>query len=59
MAEGLAVVAIVSSIVQLVDFTSKIIARLNEFHSGTNDIPKSLSYLKAELPLVVRTLQQI
>jgi hypothetical protein len=59
MAESLAVVAIISSIVQLVDFTSKIIARLNEFHSGTNDIPKSLSHLKAELPLVVRTLQRI
>ena len=59
MAEAFAVVAIVSSIVQLVDFTSKIIARLNEFHSNTSDIPKSLSHLKAELPLVVRTLQQI
>ncbi|KAF2793076.1 hypothetical protein K505DRAFT_306450 [Melanomma pulvis-pyrius CBS 109.77] len=59
MAEGLATVAIISSIVQLVDFTSKVIARLNEFHSGTSDIPKSLSHLKAELPLVSHTLQQI
>jgi hypothetical protein len=59
MAEAIAVIAVVSSIVQLVDFTSKIIARIDEFSSGTTNIPKSLSHLKAELPLVVRTVQQI
>lgn len=59
MAEGFAVVAIISSIVQLVDFTSKVVARLNDFQSGTNEIPKSLGHLKAELPVLVHTLQQI
>lgn len=59
MAEGLAVVAIVSSVVQLVDFSSKVIARLNEFQSCADAIPKSLGFLKTELPLLVRTLQQI
>jgi hypothetical protein len=59
MAEALAVVAVVSSIVQLVDFTSKVVARLDEFHSNTTDIPRSLSHLRTELPLVTHTLQQI
>ena len=59
MAEALAVAAIVSSIVQLVDFSSKVITRINEFHSGASDIPKSLGHLKAELPVLNRTLQQI
>lgn len=59
MAEGLAVAAIVSSIVQLVDFTSKVLSRLNEFHSNTKEIPKSLEYLTTELPVIVRTLEGI
>jgi hypothetical protein len=59
MAEALAVIAVVSSIVQLVDFTSRVVARLDEFHSNTTDIPKSLSHLRTELPLVTHTLQQI
>jgi hypothetical protein len=59
MAEAIAVVAVVSSIVQLIDFTSKVVARLDEFHSNTTDTPKSLSHLRTELPLVTHTLQQI
>jgi hypothetical protein len=59
MAEALAVVAVVSSIVQLVDFTSKVVDRLNEFGSNTTDIPKSMTHLKAELPLVAHTLEKI
>jgi hypothetical protein len=59
MAEAIVVVAVVSSIVQLVDFTSKVIARLNDIQSGTKDIPKSLEYLNAELPVLLHTLQQI
>jgi hypothetical protein len=58
MAEALAVVAVVSSIVQLVDFTSKVVSRLDEFHSNTTDIPNSLSHLRTELPLVTHALQQ-
>lgn len=59
MAEGLAVVAIVSSIAQVVDFSAKVIARLNDFHSGTDSTPKSLAFLKTELPTLIHTLQQI
>ena len=59
MAEGLAIVAIISSIVKLVDFTSKVVSRLNEVQSGTSDIPKSLGNLKVELPVLIHTLQQI
>jgi hypothetical protein len=34
MAEALAIAGFVSSIVQFVDFSSKIVHRLNEFHSS-------------------------
>ncbi len=59
MAEAWAVVSIVSSIVQLVDFTTKVVSRLNEFRSDTDDVPKTLSHLKAELTLLLHTLKQI
>jgi hypothetical protein len=59
MVEGLAEVAIVSGFVQLVDFTSKVDARPNNVQAGTNDIPKSLCYSKAELRVLLLTLQQI
>jgi hypothetical protein len=53
------IVAIVSSIVQLVDFTSKVVSRLHEFQSGAKEAPKSLRHLSAELPLLEHSLNQI
>lgn len=59
MSGGFEVVAIVSSIVQLVDFTSKVVSRLHEFQAGTSEAPKSLRHLKAELPVLEHSLNQI
>jgi hypothetical protein len=56
MAEALAVVA---SIVQLVDYSNRVVRRLDEFHSVTGEIPKSFLQVKTELPLLGTTLQQI
>lgn len=53
------VVAIVSSIVQLVDFTSKVVSRLHEFQSVASEAPKSLRHLEAELPVLEHSLNQI
>jgi hypothetical protein len=58
MAEAFAVLGIVSSIVQLVDFSSKILSRLNDFQSGVAEIPKTFQQIKIELPLLRDTLQQ-
>ena len=58
MAEALAIVGLVSSIVQLVDFSSKIVHRLNEFHSSLDEVPKSFRDIKIELPLLVDTLER-
>ncbi len=58
MAEALAVVGIVSSIAQLVEFSSKILSRLHDFQSAVTDIPKTFQQIKAELPLLRDTLQQ-
>ena len=59
MAEALAVVAVVASIVQLVDFSNRVVRRLDEFHSVAGEIPKSFRQVKTELTLLGTTLQQI
>jgi hypothetical protein len=56
MAEALAVVSVVASIVQLVDFGSKVLDRLNDFQSSLGEIPKIFRHVKAELPILLETL---
>ena len=58
MAEAIAVVAVVSSVVQLVDFGSKVSQRLNDFQSSLGEIPKVFRHVKAELPILLETLNQ-
>src|SRR5947209_2565680 len=58
MAEALAVVGVVASIVQLVEFGSKILLRLNDFQSNLGEVPKTFRHVKAELPVVLDTLEQ-
>jgi N-terminal domain on NACHT_NTPase and P-loop NTPases len=58
MAEAIAAVGIVASIVQLADFGGKVLHRLNEFQSNVGDIPKTFQYVKAELPILLETLKQ-
>jgi hypothetical protein len=49
MAEALAVVAVVASIVQLVDFSNRVVRRLNEFHSIAGEIPNLSHFVKSKL----------
>ncbi|KAI9689234.1 MAG: hypothetical protein M1822_000972 [Bathelium mastoideum] len=58
MAEAFAIVGIVSSIVQLVDFGSKVLARLHEYQTTLGEIPKSFRVVKRELPILIDTLEQ-
>jgi N-terminal domain on NACHT_NTPase and P-loop NTPases len=58
MAEALAVVGVVSSIVGLVDFGSKVLHRLNEFQSSRGEIPESFKHIKEKLPILLETLNQ-
>jgi hypothetical protein len=57
MAEALAIVGLVSAIVQFVDFGSKIVERLQDFHSSVNEVPKAFRDVKIELPLLLNTLK--
>lgn len=59
MAEAIAVVSLVSTIVQLVDFGTKLINRLDEFAKATEDVPLSFRSIKSQLPLAIITLRQV
>jgi hypothetical protein len=59
MADGLAVVSAVASIVQLVDFSTKVVRRLEEFHSAAGEIPKTFLHVSTELPALSTTLQSL
>ncbi len=58
MAEAIAAVSLVSAITQLVEFGSKIIARLNEARSSAGDLPKCYRDIQTELPLLVDILKR-
>jgi len=58
MAEALAVIGLVSSIVQFIDFGTKIIRRLEEFTSNAADVPKTFRSIQAQLPLMIDALER-
>jgi hypothetical protein len=58
MTETIAIVGIVASIVQLVDFSSKVLHRLNDFQSHLDDVPESFRHIKIELSLLLTALQR-
>lgn len=59
MAEALAAVSAAASIIQLLDFTCKSIARLIEYHSLVGEVPKVFRHINIELPVLRYTAQQL
>lgn len=59
MAEALAIVGVVASIVQLVDFGTTVLYRLKEYQSSLGEVPKSFRQISKKLPLLLHTIQQI
>ena len=58
MAEALAAVGIVANIIQVVDFGSRVLKRLQEYQSKLGEIPEAFRHIKAELPVLLDALQQ-
>ncbi|KAI9775580.1 MAG: hypothetical protein M1835_005792 [Candelina submexicana] len=58
MAEAIAALSLISAVTQLIDFGSKIIARLNEAQSSAGELPKSYRDVQTELPLLVDILNR-
>jgi hypothetical protein len=58
MAEALAALGIVANISQLVDFGTRIIQTIIEFHSTLGDIPESFRHIKIHLPVLLDILRR-
>jgi hypothetical protein len=58
IAEALAVIGLVSAIVQFVDFENKVVGRLNEFRQSVNEAPKTFRKVNRQLPLLIDTLRR-
>jgi len=58
MADPLAVVSVVASIIQLVDFGTRVLKRLEEYQSNARQIPESFRHIKIELPILLDALRQ-
>jgi len=58
MAEALAVLGLVSSIVQLVDFGSRALARLKQFQTDSHDLSDTLQSIKVRLPLILDSVKR-
>lgn len=58
MAEAIAAISLAASILQLVEFGSKVVHRLHEFQSNINDVPEVFRDIMTRLPLLIDTLEQ-
>jgi gas vesicle protein len=58
MTESIAIVGFIASVVQLVDFSSKVLHRLSEFRSSLDKVPKSFRDIRNQLPLLVESIEQ-
>src|SRR2546423_14287633 len=58
MAEAVVAHGVVSSIVQLIDFATKLLGRLREFGLDLKDITKSFASIRSRVPLLVDTLSR-
>ncbi|OBT62843.1 hypothetical protein VE03_07596 [Pseudogymnoascus sp. 23342-1-I1] len=59
MVDTVGVVSFASSILQLVDFGTKVVKQLHEFLHCVDEIPGSLRDITLELPLLIEVLQQL
>ncbi len=58
-AEALVVIGIVASIIQLVDFSSKAVARIKGLSEDVHNVPKAYRDVQSILPLVANTLESV
>ena len=59
MAEAIATVGLVASIIEISCFAKRLVHRWREFHSRAKDVPKAFRSIYVQLPLVVSSLEQI
>jgi hypothetical protein len=58
MAEAIALIGFVSSVITLVQFTEELVGRVTDFQSAVKETPKAFQQVKTELPVLKAILQK-
>jgi hypothetical protein len=58
MAEAIAALSLAASIIQVVDYGTRVVARLKDFHSSIAEAPRAFRDLLVQLPLILDTLER-
>ena len=58
MAEALAIVGLVSAIVQFISFSTEVIGRLNDFRANSKEVPPAFRDISVQLPLLLSNLKR-
>ncbi|KAI7493390.1 hypothetical protein KC357_g1071 [Hortaea werneckii] len=58
MADPLTIVGATASVVQLIEFTAKVLTRLNEYRVQTGELPSAFAHVASQLPLLRQILEK-
>lgn len=58
MADPITIVGAVASVVQLIDFSTRVLARLNEYRSNHKELPSAFAQTASQLPLLRQILEK-
>ncbi|KAI6894067.1 hypothetical protein KC318_g12198 [Hortaea werneckii] len=58
MADPLTIVGATASVVQLIEFTSKVLTRLNEYRAKAGELPSAFAHIASQLPLLRQILEK-
>jgi hypothetical protein len=58
MVEAMAAVSFVSAVAGLIDISCRVVNRLNDFHSATQEVPDAFRHIKAQVPIAIDSLRR-
>lgn len=58
MADPITAIGAIASVIQLIDFSAKVLARLNEYRSKSDELPSAFMHIYSQLPLLREVLQK-
>jgi hypothetical protein len=58
MADPITIIGVISSVVQLIDFSAGVLVRLNEYRSKGSELPSAFAHVTGQLPLLRTVLKR-
>lgn len=58
MADPITVVGAIASVVQLIDFSARVLIRLNDYRAKCDDLPSAFTHIASQLPILRRILEK-